>query len=61
MFEKEFEVEHHGKKDFLGGSSSDGVYGWIARDDDYNKKGVLGEYLRKNGDLKTISEALFMS
>lgn len=56
MFEKEFEVNHRGKKDILGGSVSDGVYGWVARDDDYNQEGVLGEYLRKNGDLKTISD-----
>lgn len=56
MFEKEFEVDHHGKKDYLAASESDGIYGWVARDDDYNVEGVLGEYLRKNGDLKTLGD-----
>lgn len=57
MFEKEFEVDHHGKKDyFAAASDSDGIYGWVARNDDYNVEGVLGEYLRKNGDLKTLGD-----
>lgn len=56
MFEKEFEVGHHGKKEYLAGSGLDGVYGWVARADDYNREGALGEYLQKNGDLKTIGD-----
>ncbi|KAG6418000.1 hypothetical protein SASPL_120198 [Salvia splendens] len=56
MFEKEFEVGHHGKKDYLAASHSDGMYGWVARADDYNAEGFLGEYLQKNGDLKTIGD-----
>lgn len=56
MFEKEFEIQHHGKKDYRAASDSvDGLYGWVARDDDYNSEGMLGEFLQKNGDLKTLS------
>ncbi|KAL7153651.1 hypothetical protein ABFS83_04G183100 [Erythranthe nasuta] len=53
MFEKGFEVDHRGKKDYY---SSDELYGWVARDDDYNSEGILGEFLRKNGDLKTVGD-----
>ncbi|KAL3850663.1 hypothetical protein ACJIZ3_012545 [Penstemon smallii] len=57
MFEKEFEVDHRGKKDYSTGSvMEDKLYGWIARDDDYKSKDVIGEYLQKNGDLKTIAD-----
>ncbi|KAL5991910.1 hypothetical protein ACLOJK_012822 [Asimina triloba] len=33
-----------------------GLYGWVARADDYNDNGILGQYLRKNGVLKRISD-----
>ncbi|KAH6766150.1 hypothetical protein C2S52_017133 [Perilla frutescens var. hirtella] len=56
MFEKEFEVDRHGKKDYFAVSRSDGIYGWVARDADYHTEGVLGEYLKKNGDVKTVSD-----
>lgn len=57
MFEKEFDFDHHGKKDYDEAPLSVGkCYGWIARDDDFNSKGILGEYLRKSGDLKTIAD-----
>ncbi|KAK4408810.1 protein INVOLVED IN DE NOVO 2 [Sesamum angolense] len=57
MFEKEFEVDRHGKKDYCEAPHlADELYGWVARDDDYDLKGPLGEYLQKNGDLKTISD-----
>ncbi|KAK6163166.1 hypothetical protein DH2020_000030 [Rehmannia glutinosa] len=57
MFEKEFEVGNHGKKDYYAAPRlADGLYGWFARGDDYYSKGVLGEYLQKNGDLKTIGD-----
>ncbi|KAG8387855.1 hypothetical protein BUALT_Bualt02G0064600 [Buddleja alternifolia] len=56
MFEKEFEVDHRGKKDYIADTRlANESYGWLARDDDYNSKGVLGDYLQKNGDLKTLS------
>ncbi|GFP82321.1 protein involved in de novo 2 [Phtheirospermum japonicum] len=57
MFEKEFEVDKHGKKDYYTGPRLAGeLYGWVARADDYNLEGVLGEYLKKNGDLKTVGD-----
>lgn len=56
MFEKSFEVDHHGKKDFYATRNlGDKLYGWIARDDDYNSKNLVGDHLRRNGDLKTVS------
>ncbi|KAK2637486.1 hypothetical protein Ddye_032278 [Dipteronia dyeriana] len=33
-----------------------GLYAWVARSDDFNLNNVVGEILRKPGDLKTISE-----
>ncbi|KAI3514138.1 hypothetical protein L1887_12457 [Cichorium endivia] len=58
MFVKAFEVNRHGRKDWYGGKSSkdDNLYAWIARDEDYNSNGLVGDYLRKHGDLKTVTE-----
>ena len=56
MFEKSFEVVHCGKKDYYSSRRQRRkLYGWVAREDDYHSRGLIGEYLRKNGDLKTIS------
>lgn len=55
-FDKNFEVNHHGKKDFHAAKNlGDNLYGWIARDDDYYSKGLIGDHLRRYGDLKTVS------
>ncbi|KAJ6948094.1 hypothetical protein NC651_002452 [Populus alba x Populus x berolinensis] len=57
MFEKDFDLNHCGKKDYVTILESDRgqrLYGWIARDDDYKANDLLGEHLRKNGDLKTV-------
>lgn len=58
MFVKAFEVNRHGRKDWYDRkrSKDDNLYAWIARDEDYNSNGLVGDYLRKNGDLKTLSE-----
>uniref|UniRef100_A0A1J3J0I4 Protein INVOLVED IN DE NOVO 2 n=1 Tax=Noccaea caerulescens TaxID=107243 RepID=A0A1J3J0I4_NOCCA len=57
LFDKYYRVDGHGKKDWLkkDGPKS-GLYGWIARADDYNGNTIVGENLRKTGDLKTIAE-----
>ncbi|CAI9297946.1 unnamed protein product [Lactuca saligna] len=58
MFVKAFEVNKHGRKDWYNGKSRNdtNLYAWIARDEDYNSNGLVGDYLRKHGDLKTVSE-----
>ncbi|KAK2644749.1 hypothetical protein Ddye_019944 [Dipteronia dyeriana] len=57
-FEKSFETEHRGKKDWNAQSRHPGskIYGWCARADDNDTKGPVGEYLRMEGKLKTISD-----
>ena len=57
-FEKAFEIERCSKEDWNvkkvhHGSS---IYGWCARADDYDSQGSIGEYLRKNGKLRTVSD-----
>lgn len=56
-FEKAFETDKHGRKDWsLARHKGDKLYAWIARADDYNARGLVGDHLRKNGDLKTIAD-----
>lgn len=60
LFEKSFESSRHSKKEWtiqkeLPGSS---IYGWFARADDYHSEGPVGVYLRKKGELKTISNLI---
>uniref|UniRef100_A0A2P2ISJ1 Uncharacterized protein MANES_04G103800 n=1 Tax=Rhizophora mucronata TaxID=61149 RepID=A0A2P2ISJ1_RHIMU len=57
-FEKSFEADHHGKKDWKERKSNPGLnsYGWCARADDHAAEGPIGEYLRKEGRLRTISD-----
>ncbi|KAL4559897.1 hypothetical protein LXL04_032043 [Taraxacum kok-saghyz] len=57
-FEKSFEVNHRSKKewDASNKSSSSSIYGWLARLNDFESQGVIGDYLRKNHELKTISD-----
>lgn len=55
-FERNFETEHCGKRDYYNlRHRGDRLYGWVARDDDYNSKCVIGDYLRRTGDLQTVS------
>lgn len=55
-FEKRFQVNHCGKEDYyVGNNRGEKLYGWVAREDDYNLKGIVSDHLRKHGDLKTLS------
>lgn len=56
-FEKHFIVEQYSKTDYnKRNCRTDDLYGWLARSDDYNSHGIVGEYLRKTGVLKSISD-----
>ncbi|KAE9594387.1 hypothetical protein Lal_00001398 [Lupinus albus] len=56
-FEKAYESDHHGKKDwFANPEEKSGLYAWVARADDYKMNNIVGENLRKMGDVKTVSE-----
>lgn len=57
-FEKAFEASRHGKRGWkeCGTHPVTSVYGWCARADDYESKGPIGDHLRRNGALKTISD-----
>ncbi|OMO59003.1 hypothetical protein CCACVL1_25167 [Corchorus capsularis] len=58
-FEKAYEADHHGKKDWCANNGvKSGLYAWVARADDYNSSNIIGEHLRKTGNLKTISEIM---
>ncbi|WJX64011.1 hypothetical protein P8452_48838 [Trifolium repens] len=58
-FERAYELDHHGKKDWLSFTEQkSGLYAWIARADDYYMYNVIGEQLQKMGDVKTISEII---
>ncbi|XP_058195802.1 factor of DNA methylation 1-like [Rhododendron vialii] len=60
LFEKSFETNRHSKKEWTAQKEVPGsnIYGWFARADDYNSEGLVGEYLRKKGELKTISNLI---
>ncbi|CAJ1955714.1 unnamed protein product [Sphenostylis stenocarpa] len=56
-FERSFEAEHCGKRDYyISRNLGKKLYGWVARDDDYHSKSIIGDYLRKTGDLQSVSE-----
>ncbi|KAI3896665.1 hypothetical protein MKW92_019234, partial [Papaver armeniacum] len=56
-FENEFNSTGHGKAHFgLDRCGVGGMYGWVAREDDYKSDGVVGNFLSRNGDLKTIKD-----
>ena len=55
-FERSFEAECCGKRDYYSSRHrGDKLYGWVARDDDYHLKSIIGDHLRRTGDLKTVS------
>ncbi|XP_074366478.1 factor of DNA methylation 4-like [Apium graveolens] len=56
-FANKFEMDFHGKRGWQKArEKGDKLYAWIAREEEYNRSDKMGEYLRKNADLKTISE-----
>lgn len=57
-FEKSFECDSQTKREWDERRTSPGsnMYGWFARQDDYQSEGPVGDYLRKNSELKTISD-----
>ncbi|KAJ4849311.1 hypothetical protein Tsubulata_019113 [Turnera subulata] len=58
-FEYAYTEDNHGKKEWFAESGEkSGVYCWVARADDYNSDNIIGEHLRKIGDLKKISDKL---
>ncbi|KAK4784160.1 hypothetical protein SAY86_018528 [Trapa natans] len=56
LFEKIFESKNCGKMDFFCSNDRHKLYGWIARADDYCSNSRVGGYLRKQGDLKSVTE-----
>lgn len=57
--EKEFESIGCSKKEWMekrGGDSVSKAYGWCARAEDYHSGGAIGEYLSKEGKLRTVSD-----
>ncbi|XP_076943936.1 protein INVOLVED IN DE NOVO 2-like [Bidens hawaiensis] len=59
MFMKDFEVNKHGREDWFSreiNGKDDKLYAWIATDKDYNSFGLVGSYLKKNGNLKTVAD-----
>ncbi|KAL0654078.1 hypothetical protein Bca4012_096769 [Brassica carinata] len=56
MFEKHFEVNQCGKRDYdYARDRGEELYGWIAKREDYYSRTVVGDHLRKQGDLVTVS------
>ncbi|PIN04135.1 hypothetical protein CDL12_23335 [Handroanthus impetiginosus] len=57
-FEKSFEADGRSKKEWNERRTSPGsnIYGWFAREDDYRSDWAVGDYLRRKGQLKTISD-----
>ncbi|KAI5670664.1 hypothetical protein M9H77_11028 [Catharanthus roseus] len=58
-FEKAYEGNHHGKRDWMANKTQkSGLYAWVAREDDYKSNNIIGENLRKIGDIRTISDII---
>ncbi|KAK1413116.1 hypothetical protein QVD17_34883 [Tagetes erecta] len=57
-FEKFFEAVHHSKKEWNAFENQKGssIYAWLARASDFESEGPIGDYLRTNRELKTISD-----
>lgn len=58
-FEKAYEADHRGKKDWkVTKEHGSDLYAWVARADDYRAKDIVGDHLRKIGDLRTIADIM---
>ncbi|MCL7040007.1 hypothetical protein MKW94_012218 [Papaver nudicaule] len=56
-FEKFFIKDHHGKQDWYAKKHPEtSLYGWMARDDDYGSMNIVGEKLKRKGDLKSTDD-----
>ncbi|GFQ06746.1 factor of DNA methylation 1 [Phtheirospermum japonicum] len=57
-YEKAFEAQGRGRKVWVERKDSPGssIFGWFAGADDYKMEGPVGDYLRRNGELRTISD-----
>ncbi|WCJ30962.1 XH/XS domain-containing protein [Euphorbia peplus] len=59
-FEKSFETLHRGRGNWMTKKTDSGssIYGWCARAEDHDSEGPIGEYLRRKGILRTISDVV---
>ncbi|XP_010454940.1 PREDICTED: protein INVOLVED IN DE NOVO 2-like isoform X2 [Camelina sativa] len=57
-FERSFQSDRHGKRDWDKGNRfrDDKLYGWVAREEDYNRSDIVGKNVKKKRDLKSISQ-----
>lgn len=55
-FERAYAADLHGRKDWDANSEKFGLYAWVARAEDYRASNIVGEHLRKIGDLKSITD-----
>jgi hypothetical protein len=56
-FENYFQAEGCGRINWKQNQNQRSkLFGWVARAEDYNFPGLIGDHLRKNGDLKTIDD-----
>ncbi|KAF2570006.1 hypothetical protein F2Q70_00005510 [Brassica cretica] len=57
-FERSYKSDGHGKKDWEKGVHlrDDKPYGWVCREEDYNRGGIVGKNVKKKRDLKTLSQ-----
>ncbi|VFQ74500.1 unnamed protein product [Cuscuta campestris] len=58
-FDKYYQANQHGKRNWLTKNEMKcDLHAWIARADDYYSNHIVGENLRKIGDLRTISDIM---
>ncbi|KAL6615644.1 hypothetical protein ACP70R_037914 [Stipagrostis hirtigluma subsp. patula] len=56
-FENYFDREGHGRSDWkVRTNQRSQFFGWVAREEDYRHPGPTGDHLRRNGDLRTLSD-----